>query len=79
LLHKEEFYFPSPCYGLSNHTTLAIMFEFHERLSKSGCTDCNVTDTFLHCPAVNGSITYFTELKSDWLHRKKRANLNKGK
>jgi len=54
------------------------MFEFHERLSKSGCTDCNVTDTFLHCPAVNGSITYFTELKSDWLHRKKRANLNKG-
>ena len=74
LLHREEFYFPSPCYGLTNHTTRVIMAEFHERLIKSGCTDCKLDDAFLHCPAVNGSIANFTELMSD---RYKRAAQHK--
>ena len=69
LLHKEEFYFPSPCYGLTNHTTRVIMSEFHARLKDSGCTDCNLNDAFLHCPAVNGSIANFTELMSDRYRR----------
>ena len=74
LLHNEEFYFPSPCYGITNHTTRVIMSEFHARLKDSGCTDCNLNDAFLHCPAVNGSIANFTELMSD---RYKRAAQHK--
>lgn len=63
LLHPAWFYLPAPCYGLSDHTILAIMWETHDSVTSLGCTDCDIRNAYLQCPSVMANALFYDEVK----------------
>ena len=71
LLHRDEFYLPSPCYGLSDSVIVSVLRYFYNRVKDlDGCSECLLDSTFLRCPSVAASGRFFSDLDTESFHRK---------
>lgn len=66
-IHSIRNYLPSPCYGLTDHTILAILNEFKETLRWIGVT-AKVENIFMQCPSFNGTFYFYDDVKARSTH-----------
>jgi hypothetical protein len=70
-IHSQVNYLPSPCYGLTDHTILAIMDEFREILRLVGVS-APPEDIFMRCPSFDGRVYIYNDVLVRATHKRKR-------
>jgi hypothetical protein len=60
-IHSDVNYLPSPCYGLTDHTILAIMDEFRGILRLVGVS-APPEDIFMRCPSFDGRVYIYNDV-----------------
>ena len=70
-IHSFVNYLPSPCYGLTDHTILAIMDEFRGILRNLRVMAAP-EDIFMHCPSFDGRVYLYNDIMVRATHKRKR-------
>lgn len=73
VIHRDSDYLPSPCYGLTDHTILAIMNEFREMLRRLGYATM-AENVFMQCPSFDGIVYSYNDVMLRAAHRKRKRD-----
>lgn len=73
-VHSIFNYLPSPCYGLTDYTILAIMSDFMEMVQSIGHT-AQREGIFMQCPSFDGRVYRYNDVKIRATHKRRRKDL----